>query len=261
MAHAFVPLSIHRMSPLSLTTTTTTAPSTTFLSMTLMPPVTIYGHSGSRSPLVNWACLEMNIPFTMADRTTSNPHPFQQLPCLTDTANGAPIVVFESGAILQYLVETRGPSTLTRAQRASILSWIVWANASLDPICYVNNERGQVIDTGLRRPNRRMDQLNALLQGDTAVLVPSVGFSTADVAVASYVLYGLLFFPQVDLASRWPHVARYVLQCASRPAYGQAFGRDMQANLVANLQAQLDRLPKSASPKDDDSNKKLFGMF
>jgi hypothetical protein len=65
--------------------------------------LTIYGHPGSRSPLVNWACLELAVPFEMGD-LDENPHPFGQMPCLTD----GEAVIFESGAILQYFVDRLG---------------------------------------------------------------------------------------------------------------------------------------------------------
>jgi glutathione S-transferase len=48
-------------------------------------------------------------------------------------------------------------------------------------------------------------------------------FSVADVAIGSYLNYVPLFFPQADLSAR-PHIAAYMLRCAERPAFGEAFG-------------------------------------
>ena len=50
------------------------------------------------------------------------------------------------------------------------------------------------------------------------------GFSLADVAVASYLLYVIQFFPDVDLHSKWPNVVRYMKDCAGREDYAKAFG-------------------------------------
>jgi hypothetical protein len=55
-----------------------------------------------------WGQLGKEHSIVMANRdtvSTLSPHTCGPLPCLTDTADHAPIVVLESGALLQYLVE------------------------------------------------------------------------------------------------------------------------------------------------------------
>jgi len=212
--------------------------------------VTIFGHPGTRSPLVNWACLEAGVQFDMGD-LGQNPHPFGQIPCLSDDDN---VVVFESGAILLYLHGKY--CKMSPAASAVVQSWIVWANASLDPICFLETPDGKVYDTGLKKPNRRLDRLEEILKsnesGGSLVLVPEAGFSLADVAVASYLLYVPQFFPNVldesPMVSKWPTILRYMKESASRDAYAEAFGPGTQGSLVQLL---------SAEP----SPKKLFGMF
>lgn len=81
---------------------------------------------------MNWACHELGVTFAMGD-LSQNPHPFGQLPCLT-ASDGA--LLFESGAILQYLNFEYASEKLTSAQQAAVISFITWANASLDPICF-----------------------------------------------------------------------------------------------------------------------------
>lgn len=144
--------------------------------------LTLYGHPGTRSPLVNWACHELGVEFRMGD-LTNNPHPFGQIPCLTD-AEGA--LLFESGSILQYL-NFEYAKQLTKSQRAAVISWITWANASLDPICFLETPDGKVYDTGLKQPNKRVNVLEKTL-GKQEYLVEDTGFSLADVAVSSYLL-------------------------------------------------------------------------
>lgn len=104
-------------------------------------------------------------------------------------------------------------------------------------------------DTGLKKPNRRIDTLDGILAKQD-FLVEGV-FTIADVAVASYVAYVLQFFPGVDL-SRWPNVVRHVKDCVSRDAYSQAFGPNVQAFLTQAL---------NEMGKAEDEPKKLFGMF
>lgn len=210
-------------------------------STTALDAVTIYGHSGSRSPLVNWACLELGIPFSMGN-LQANPHPFGQLPCLADDSG---VTVFESGAILQYLQQNYSPSeTLSKAEQAAITSWIVWANASLDPICFLETPDGKVYDTGLRKPNRRMKRLEEILKSNQRkedglyYLVPTAGFTVADVAVTAYLLYVVQFFPDaVEAIERnTPIVSAYMRQCAARPAYGEAFGERVQSFVLDKLE-------------------------
>lgn len=203
--------------------------------------LTLYGSQGSRSPLCNWAAYELNVDLNMGD-LSRNPHPFGQIPCLVD--EDADATVFESGAILNYL-DSVADASLTKKERAMVLSWIAWANASLDPICFLETPDGKVYDTGLKQPNRRIDRLNDILSKQQFLV--EGGFTTADVAVASYLLYVLQFFPGVDL-SRWPHVVRYMRECAARPAYAKAFGDNVQNFLVQALD-------------DMGQSKKLFGMF
>jgi hypothetical protein len=108
-------------------------------------------------------------------------------------------------------------------------------------------------DTGLKKPNKRIDALDRML-GEREYLLES--FSTADVAVAAYLLYVPQFFRGVDL-SRWPNIVSYMKRCAARDCYGQAFGPDVQTSLVNALSAMEEK-------NDGDNNnkeKKLFGMF
>ena len=110
--------------------------------------VTLYGSQGSRSPLVNWAAYELDIALESGD-LSKNPHPFGQIPCLTDDND---VVVFESGAILNYLQcladkkEDDGSTQQKDATKtaAAVSSWISWANASLDPICFLETPDGKV---------------------------------------------------------------------------------------------------------------------
>ena len=181
-----------------------------------------------------------------------NPHPFGQIPCLTDDDD---VTVFESGAILQYLHNKHAMGKMSPKAAGAVTSWITWANASLDPICFLETPEGKVYDTGLRKANRRIDTLEGILNeqrgSDGSIrLVPEAGFTSADVAIASYLLYVLLFFPDIlkDMG-QWPTVVEYMQQCAERPAYGEAFGKQTQANLVSKLQ------------QAPGESKELFGMF
>mmetsp|Transcript_8436 Transcript_8436/g.18951 ORF Transcript_8436/g.18951 Transcript_8436/m.18951 type:complete len:253 (-) Transcript_8436:644-1402(-) len=216
--------------------------SATSLSMAL----TLYGSQGSRSPLCNWGADELGIPISMGD-LRENPHPFKQIPCLTDDDD---VLVFESGAILNYLQSKADEKEATKdaSRSAAITSWIAWANASLDPICFLETPQGKVYDTGLKSANPRIDRLDQLLSKSTYLVKGE--FSLADVAVASYLLYVIQFFPDVDLHSKWPNIVRYMKDCAAREAYGKAFGANVQGFCLERL-----------GDMQSGDKKKLFGVF
>lgn len=108
-------------------------------------------------------------------------------------------------------------------------------------------------DTGLRNPNRRIDTLNTLLSKSPYLVQGQ--FSLADVAVASYLLYVIQFFPDVELYQRWPHVVRYMRKCAGREGYGQAFGGRVQGYCLERLEKMME------SGNGGEEKKKMFGLF
>ena len=104
--------------------------SSTSLSMAL----TLYGSQGSRSPLVNWAANELNLSVEAGD-LSKNPHPFGQIPCLTDDDG---VLVFESGAILNYLQSKAANKGIHDDKKmAAVSSWIVSMKQYLSLVCTV----------------------------------------------------------------------------------------------------------------------------
>mmetsp|Transcript_17424 Transcript_17424/g.54429 ORF Transcript_17424/g.54429 Transcript_17424/m.54429 type:complete len:245 (-) Transcript_17424:236-970(-) len=202
--------------------------------------VELHGTQGSRSPLINWYLEEREIKYEMKPPLPSN-HPFGQVPYLVD----GDVEVFESGAILLYLADKYELDTPEK--RARFTKWVVWANASLDPICFVENDRGQVMGTKLDQSGRAVAVLEQILSENEWLADDS--FSVADVAVASYLNYVPLFFPSVDLRAT-PAMSRYMLRCSQRPAFVKAFGEG-HANAVA---AAVERAGAA-------SQSKRFGLF
>lgn len=256
-----IPQHLHYHSQATKTTATELQLSSS--SMVDTSTLTLYGHPGSRSPLINWACYELGFEIKVASDLSKNPHPFGQLPCLTDKDD---VVIFESGAILLYLQQyycTNEPSSsLTKEQLAAITSWIVWANASLDPVCFLETPNGKVYDTGLRQPNRRIDQLNSILSNQSYLVHnknDELIFTIADVAIVSYLAYVLQFFPDVTIADKWPSIASYMQSCIRRPTYGQAFTIGTQNRLLNMLEKDI--ATAAANGSGGAKDKKLFGMF
>jgi glutathione S-transferase/alpha,alpha-trehalase len=189
----------------------------------------LYGSQGSRSPLINWYLHEKGIPFELKEpRDVSNPHPFGQVPALRHKGD---VELFESGAILLYLADKCGELKDDKA-KSNAYSWVLWANASLDPICFKEDANGRVIDTGIKNETKGMRRLDDVLS--KREWLSGDEFGVADVAVAAYLLYVPQFFQGVSF-KRWPHVAKFMGRCCSRDSYAKAFGPRVQSYLIGEL--------------------------
>ena len=213
---------------------------------------TLHGSQQTRSPLINWFLLEKRIPFVQK-KPKPSPHPFGQVPCLVDKDG---VEVFESGAILLYLADMYGGTLSTTtssdaADRAKYSKWVVWSNSELDGLCFGKGMSGTQLD----KPSKPLDTLESILES-TDYIVDNA-FSVADVAVASYLNYVPVFFRNVAPTNR-PNVCQYMLRCAERPAFAEAFGPD-HAQLVINQAKSW--LGNSANGKDEEKPKKMFGVF
>ena len=210
------------------------------------PRLILFGSQGSRSPLVNWWMHELGLPFSVfPPHDSKNPHPFGQIPALLDltdistddTADEESVKLWESGAILAYLAD-RFSSLDSPKKRADTLKWIIWANVSLDPCLFIENAKGQVLDTGVRvkplqQPPKTIQRLESVLsERSENEWLAGESFGAADVAVGSYLLYVPQFFSDVSF-KRWPKICAYMKRCASRPAYAEAYGENVQQFLVA----------------------------
>ena len=214
--------------------------------------LTLHGSQQTRSPLINWFLIEKRIPFIQKNPKPS-PHPFGQVPCLTDKDG---VEVFESGAILLYLADVYGGtlSTTTSSDavdRAKYSKWIVWSNAELDGLCFGKGMSGTQLD----RPSRTLDILENILES-TEYIVDNT-FSVADIAIASYLNYVPIFFRNVSPVNR-PNICRYMLRCAERPAFAEAFGQDHAQLVIAQTKSWLDT---SSGSDGTEKPKKIFGVF
>ena len=194
----------------------------------------LYGSQGSRSPLINWYLYEKEVQFELKEpRDVSNPHPFGQVPALRHKEN---VELFESGAILLYLADKCGELKSDEA-KANAYSWVLWANASLDPICFKEDINGRVIDTGIKNETKGMRRLDDVLS--KREWLSGDQFGVADVAVAAYLLYVPQFFQGVSF-KRWPNVAKFMGRCCSRDSYAKAFGPRVQSYLIGELMKDVD---------------------
>mmetsp|Transcript_40414 Transcript_40414/g.79666 ORF Transcript_40414/g.79666 Transcript_40414/m.79666 type:complete len:264 (+) Transcript_40414:150-941(+) len=217
--------------------------------------VSLYGTQGSRSPLVNWCLFELDVPFEQKNPREGNPNPFRQVPFLTDDSDGADVQLFESGAILSYLYDKYGGgSSASPAARSEVNKWLIWANASLDPILFKEDGQGRVFGTGVNQDNKKLRYLDTVLGKQPFVLGDQ--FSVADVAIAAYLLYMPQFFPSIDVGALYPNVADYMLRCCQRDAYKKAYEREQPT-----VEALLQKNTQERGQKGQGGEKKFLGLF
>lgn len=58
------------------------------------------------------------------------------------------VEVFESGAILLYLAQVHGPARDAK-QLGADMSWVVWANSELDPLCFGKGMRYYMVGASI----------------------------------------------------------------------------------------------------------------
>ncbi len=176
--------------------------------------------------------------------------PNNRMPALVDPeAEGGPLALFESGAILQYLAEKTG-RFLPQAPRAryTTLQWLYWQMAGLGPMAGQNHHFSRyaperipyAIERYVRETARLYGVLDRQLKGQA--FVAGADYTIADMACYPWIV------PHRDQGqdlSRFPHLARWFAAIAQRPAVVRAYAR------AEGL--------KAGGPLDEEARRHLFG--
>jgi len=145
-----------------------------------------------------------------------------------DGPGGAPITLFESGAILIYLAEKAGRFLPAgSAARYQVLQWLMFQMAGVGPMF------GQAIhfrsgppgsDYARSRYRTEMLRLTEVVEARLAEsrFLAGADYSIADMAVFPWFRTLARFFPD---AAAGPGVARWRDEIAARPATGRALNR------------------------------------
>lgn len=177
-------------------------------------------------------------------------NPNAKMPAIVDRdADGGPLGLFESGAILMYLAERSGRFMSTdRRAFFDVMQWLFWQMANLGPMggqaSHFVNYAPQGNDYGRERYLKEYDRLLAVMNRRLMGTEFLAGdYSIADMAAFPWVKparhYGF------DLAD-FEHLYRWYEALKQRPAVqrGMAVGRDW--------------MPKG--PLDEQTRKVLFGQ-
>jgi GST-like protein len=179
--------------------------------------------------------------------------PNNRMPAIIDRApadGGAPITVFESGAILLYLAEKTGkllPHDLRG--RVACSEWLFWQVANLGPMAgqnhhfnnYAPEKLPYAIDRYVKETNRLYGVLSRRLQQHAWLAGPE--FSIADIATYPWIVPWQRQEQDLDAL---PNVKRWFEAVAARPATIAAYERG--------------KAYASAAPTSDAARKVLFGQ-
>lgn len=194
----------------------------------------------SRSFRILWLLSEMGldveiVPYSITDGSLRRADylaksPAGRVPALEIDGR----VLFESGAITEYLCETRPDHGFGRAvghpERARYLEWLHYAETMAHLIANLNLQWVFLRDPAMRSPTllkldtRRLaltlQPLEAVLEGQE-YLLPG-GFSGADTMLG----YNLLAAPHFVRLDPFPNLRTYLARCAARPGFIAARARD-----------------------------------
>ncbi|MDG2540176.1 glutathione S-transferase N-terminal domain-containing protein [Dyella jiangningensis] len=150
--------------------------------------------------------------------------PNNKIPAIVDHApagGGAPITVFESGAILQYLAEKSGqlmPSDVR--DRIEVLEWLYWQVGGLGPMggqaghfrVYAPEPVPYAIDRYTREVTRLYGVLDRRLADRDFI---AGAFSIADIACYPWIVP---HEPHGQTLSDFPNLERWFMAISARPA-------------------------------------------
>ena len=165
--------------------------------------------------------------------------PNNRMPAIVDhepLGGGAPLSIFESGAILEYLAEKYGKFMPNDTRgKYEVLQWLYWQMANLGPNSgqanHFRNYAAEKIAYGI---NRYTDEVNRLYG------VMNIQLADHEFLAGAYSIADMASWPWVILYERmgqdlneFPHLKRWVDAVQARPAVvkGKAVGEELRAEM------------------------------
>jgi GSH-dependent disulfide-bond oxidoreductase len=174
--------------------------------------------------------------------------PNNRIPAIVDHSpndGGAPISVFESGAILLYLADKTGkfiPADIRG--RTDVLQWLFWQMGGLGPMAGQNHHFKQyapeklpyAIDRYVKETNRLYGVLNKRL-ADRPFVVGA--YSIADMASYPWIVP---YERQGQNLDDFPHLKRWFHEIAARPATQRAYAKAKEINTQPTVSEEAKKL-------------------
>ncbi len=179
--------------------------------------------------------------------------PNNRMPAIVDHApsvGDAPIAVFESGAILQYLAEKTGKFGGDDLRgRTEVNQWLMWQMGGLGPMLgqnhhfniYAPEKIPYAMERYVKETNRLYGVLDRRLEGRDFV---AGDYSIADMAAYPWIVP---HEAQGQTLSDFPNVKRWFEAIAARPATVAAYAKGKAIN-------------DARTPMSDAAKKVLFGQ-
>jgi len=180
--------------------------------------------------------------------------PNNKMPAIIDHApadGGAPLSVFESGAILVYLANKTGRFFGNDVrQKVEVNQWLMWQMAGLGPMTgqygHFNVYAPEKIDYAIDRYTREVQRLLGVLDKRLA--------GRAFIAGDEYTIADMAAYPWINPYTKapldlepYPDLRRWHAAIAARPATQRAYALTTQVN------------PEAGKPLTDEERKQLFG--
>ncbi len=175
--------------------------------------------------------------------------PNNRMPAIVDhdpADGGAPVSVFESGAILVYLAEKTGRFLpVATRERAAVLEWLFWQVGGLGPMAGQNHHFNRyapepvpyAIERYTNETNRLYGVLDRRLVGHEFVGGPA--YSIADMAIYPWIVPWQA--QRQDLAD-FPHLKRWFESVAARPATVRAYARAAEFKRPATFSEEAKKI-------------------
>jgi GST-like protein len=175
--------------------------------------------------------------------------PNNRMPAIVDHEpedGGAPVSVFESGAILLYLAEKTGQFIAKDLRgRVEVLQWLFWQMGGLGPMAGQNHHFVQyapekipyAMERYIKETNRLYGVLNKRL-GDRA-FVAGEDYSIADMACYPWIVPHKRQEQNID---DFPHLKRWFEAIRARPATIRAYERANEVNTQPTVSEEPKKL-------------------
>ena len=178
--------------------------------------------------------------------------PNNRMPAIVDhnpADGGAPVSVFESGAILLYLAEKTGQFiSKDLRSRVATLEWLFWQMGGLGPMAgqnhhfsvYAPEKIPYAIDRYVKETNRLYGVLNRRLEGRDFIVD---ALSIADMACYPWIVQHERQGQNLD---DFPNIKRWFEAIKARPSVVEAYAKGAAISTVPSV--------------NDESRKILFGQ-
>ena len=174
--------------------------------------------------------------------------PNNRIPALVDPEpadGGAPISLFESGAILEYLADKTGRFLPRETRpRFAVLQWLYWQMGGLGPMLGQNHHfRGyapETIDYAIQRYTDEAKRLYRVLDNRLA----GRDFIAGDYSIADMACYPWTVSHErqgIDLAD-YPNVQRWYDAISARPATERAYARAKEINTESTMSEEAKKI-------------------